>query len=608
MKRSRSQFKDALNFCRSKEQFLRKQQLTNAFINKGKCNYWKEIKKMSPVNTNAAVQRIDNETGAEEIVNVFKERYKSILDDKNSQSIPENYDEMLNKLATKEQINKCSIFKHNIDDAIGSLSTGLGWDGIHSNHLKLSGEDFRTLLSRFLSSLICHGHVPPALIRGEIRPILKNPLGNKSSSDNYRPVMNSSYLYKLLEYCLLPHLYRHLRIHPRQFAYRKGVGCMTAGALLKETVSQYKLKGSSVHCLLIDYSKAYDKTNNRILLCKMIESNLPKNIVLLFKNIFENSFIGVRFQNVCCGSDFKALNGIRQGGIASGILFTFYINEILDVVSKMNSGCSLARQRANIIAYADDLTVVAPCMSSLQNIVDIVYMMSVELCLSLNVRKTQYIVFVNDIGKRKYDFSLFIDGRKVERVYDCKYLGIRLCDDFSLTVDIEKCHKTFLGQFNSMFYKFNFVGRDQLIFLFNAFCMSFYGIDLWHECFVHPRALKEISIAYHKALKRITGLSMYHNNHDAAMLSGQLLMKHLVMSRAISLLFRLSFSDSICLLDLRNYFMYDSIMSKNIRNNLKNTYEIESIFENSLCAIKSRIMFVQNNEPRSEYVPIRMRH
>ena len=37
--------------------------------------------------------------------------------------------------------------------------------------------------------------------------------------------------------------------------------------------------------------------------------------------------------------------------------------------------------------------------------------------------------------------------------------------------------------------------------------MSFYGIDLWHECFVHPRALKELSITYHKAIILLHGIS-----------------------------------------------------------------------------------------------------
>ena len=244
--------------------------------------------------------------------------------------------------------------------------------------------------------------------------------------------------------------------------YRPGVGCLTSADILKETAMQYNRRKSNVHCCLIDYSKAYDRVNYRILLSKLIDSRVPRDIVLLMKCIFENFNIGVRFNNACSEMDFKAGNGVRQGGVCSGVLFTFYINDILEVVSRMSIGCSLGSSRINIIAYADDLTILAPSRTALQFLVNIVAEMSLELCLSINSNKTQYIVFVCERKWRDLDFFIVLNDINITRVYMCKYLGMYFNDFLSLSNDIEKCYKSFLAQFNSMFYKFNFIDKNQL--------------------------------------------------------------------------------------------------------------------------------------------------
>ena len=65
---------------------------------------------------------------------------------------------------------------------------------------------------------------------------MKNSSRNKTHSENYRPVMNSSNFIKVIEYLFLQHLEKHLLIHGNQFAYRPATGCIDAVSVLKETV------------------------------------------------------------------------------------------------------------------------------------------------------------------------------------------------------------------------------------------------------------------------------------------------------------------------------------------------------------------------------------
>ena len=41
------------------------------------------------------------------------------------------------------------------------------------------------------------------MLSDKFRPIIKNKAVNKTSSDNYRPIINSTNIFKLFECCLL---------------------------------------------------------------------------------------------------------------------------------------------------------------------------------------------------------------------------------------------------------------------------------------------------------------------------------------------------------------------------------------------------------------------
>ena len=53
------------------------------------------------------------------------------------------------------------------------------------------------------------------------------------------------------------------------------------------------------------------------------------------------------------------MRGVRQGGITSAFLFNIYINDLLDEISNLKVGCKIGINRINIIAYADDMILMA---------------------------------------------------------------------------------------------------------------------------------------------------------------------------------------------------------------------------------------------------------
>ena len=100
------------------------------------------------------------------------------------------------------QICQYSFTSKNIDSTIENLNIGIRWDVVHSNHLKYSGKLFRLfirccLIDLFLMDLSQNKWC-------EFKSIVKNKAVSKSSSDNYRPIMNSTNIFNLFKYCSFP--------------------------------------------------------------------------------------------------------------------------------------------------------------------------------------------------------------------------------------------------------------------------------------------------------------------------------------------------------------------------------------------------------------------
>ena len=274
------------------------------------------------------------------------------------------------------------------------LNEGLGWDGVHSNNVKFSGPVFQNIIWKFFNKIIDHSFVPRSMVYGEIRPILKGNL-NKHSSENYRPVMSSSIFLKIFEYCLLPKLKKSLKISNLQFGFRENTGCLPAIALVKETISTYNSEGSDVHCAMVDLSKAFDRINHTLLFEKLLASGLDGKIISILEKMYANSYVNTDFNGKKSDS-WRVGNGTRQGGVISPILFSYYIDNILQEISNSNTGCSIGGYKTNILCFADDICILAPSAKGVQLILDKLSFMLDNLCLTVNVSKSQYIVFRNN--------------------------------------------------------------------------------------------------------------------------------------------------------------------------------------------------------------------
>ena len=504
-------------------------------------------------------------------------------------------------LRMKESLHssKFRITEVMVENAINSLNASVGVNGLHSNHFKLSGKGLVSFLSNLFSAFLTHGFVPELMLRGEIRPTVKDNLGKRDDSNNYRPVTTSSICMKILEYCILGSLQNNLKLNTRQFGFRKYTSTSIAAPMIKETVSSYIYKKSNVYSAFLDLSKAFDKVNHHILVNKLCNSRVPSIIVNIILEIYSKQQVFINF-NDNKGELWLLENGVRQGGVISPILFNFYIDDVLTEISKMSVGCKLDGRRHNSQAYADDLTLLSPSISGLQILLDKIHRLLSNLDLNLNAQKSVCLVFTRK--KQKLLNNIFsLNGENLRIVDSYKYLGFEFLSSLFNTQDIIRAEKSFLRQFYSIYRKFHSVDRNILRFLFESHCMSFYGSELWDNMEHCSTKFKSLSINYHKCIKKLMNKKWYSSNHVACEEANLLIFKHFVNYKLLSFCFNLIDSKSACIKPFHSYFYFKSFIVKRVQFLFRTMYDVNNIFNNDIDALRSRISFIQGREPRSNF-------
>ena len=143
----------------------------------------------------------------------------------------------------------------------------------------------------------------------------------------------------------------------------------------------------------------------------------------------------------------------------------------------------------------------------------------------------------------------------------------------SIDKDVARLTLSFLWQFNSLFYKFIYVDRNVLMFLFRTFTSSFYGLEnlTLTGC---TRDFQTLSITYHKAVKRIRSMNVWESSHDACKITEVLNFKDLYAKRRAAFMFLLLKSINPCVLPVRNFFQLESFAVDSLRELFLQKYRL----------------------------------
>ena len=156
--------------------------------------------------------------------------------------------------------------------------------------------------------------------------------------------------------------------------------------------------------VLIDYSKAFDTIDHRILLEKLQNMNFVKNIKIICSYLIE------RYQYVQIEDKKSSLLpmffGVPQGSILGPVLFNLYVAELAD------------RTYSKTIHYANDTTLYQHCKISTLDECAVAIQKDMEKLLSWS----QLAIFMSDYAIAVYFFNLLFSHFSFNSIL---YLSLR---------------------------------------------------------------------------------------------------------------------------------------------------------------------------------------
>jgi hypothetical protein len=225
-------------------------------------------------------------------------------------------------------------------------------------------DSFFNLIAMVYRSWIVHGSVTLSLLACAFLPLVK---GRKdpAKTDSYRAIASSALLLKLFDKVVLMVWGHLLATDPLQFGYKVNTSTTQCSWMVMEVAGHFLRRGTPCMVTLLDCSKAFDMVEFSTLFKKMLKAGLPPILIRVLIFVYEEQFAWTRWGNAN-SEQFKLVNGTRQGSVLSPALFSLYMNDLLQQLRELGVGCHIGGVFYGAALYADDLVLLAPCRSALQ--------------------------------------------------------------------------------------------------------------------------------------------------------------------------------------------------------------------------------------------------
>ena len=313
-------------------------------------------------------------------------------------------------------------------------SSSPGHDNIPISAYKNNIDILGVIILYICNKSLSQGIFPDQLKVAKITPVHKN--GDRKCIGNYRPISVLNSFSKIIEKIVVNQLNNYLQFNSIlsncQFGFRAALS--TENAIQKFLNDIYTVFSRSEYaiCIFMDLCKAFDTVNHRILLQKLSYYGICGNAHRWFTSYFCN-----RQQFVSIGTSKSSLRrvscGVAQGSIVGPLLFILYMNDIVRSSSILK-----------FLLYADDTSLVHHS----RDINELVTTVNTELDhvagwfhhnqLTLNVEKTNYVIFCSRRSTDLNISSICIGDCVLARVYEARFLGIIL--DPQLKFDLHLLH------------------------------------------------------------------------------------------------------------------------------------------------------------------------
>jgi hypothetical protein len=484
---------------RLKERSFYKQQLLNLdeISTNNPNEFWNKVNSIGPrvnfrlpqsVNINGTLTS-DKEIVSEEWRTQFSNLYKKdavfqdprvlndVLEEKltleNNMINDDHIDNEINSIFTVDEVVKFThTLKRNKSPGIDNIPNEiLGHNSVQNCLVSLFNFCFDNSL------------VPTDWLNANISPIPKSAMKDPYTPINYRGIALLSCVGKLYTTILNARITTFCDtneiLSDCQNGFRKNRSCQDHVFALTSIINNNRKEKKDTFCCFIDFQKFFDFIDRNLLLFKVAKIGIVGKMYWAVKSLFNNTKCRVKLGPSFYTEWFDSENGVRQGDCISPTLASIFLNDLL-LELNYDIGDSIY---TNVLAYADDLIILATSEEELQKLIDKTRDWCRKWQLLINVEKTQIVHFRNP-RKNESNFIFKWYDTEIVKVNSYKYLGVYLDSHLNYK---EHCGKIAsaggraLGKVISKFKQIKNIG-------FNTFKKLFengvdpvlsYGAEIW---------------------------------------------------------------------------------------------------------------------------------
>lgn len=450
-------------------------ELHDALLCKTGTEFWKCWNSKFESKTNS-VTSIDGTSDHEKIAANFANHFAHTCSPF-SASRNEEFESTFNRLLpcyNGSSLNESQLFTVElINDCLYNMSNGKapGLDEISCEHLKFSHPIVVVILCKLFNIFLLQGYIPANFGLSYTVPIPKCDVRTRAlTADDFRGISISPVVSKLFELVIIDRFSRFFETSEHQFGFKKHLSCRHAIYCVRNIVDYYVSNGTTVNMCLIDLSKAFDKMNHYALLIKLMERKMPLQLITIFALWFRCSKTCVKWGN-CLSFFFPLTAGVRQGGVLSPSLFSIYIDSLVDKVIACKLGCHVSCISVSILLYADDIVLLSPTVTGLQELFQVCESELNALDMKINAQKTICVRFGPAFGATCGNL-ITSNNSLIRWVNSCRYLGIYFVSGRVLRCSYDEAKCKFFRAFNSILSKIGrFASEEVTLSLLRAKCI-----------------------------------------------------------------------------------------------------------------------------------------